>query len=136
MNKKIIIYAGIGLFIVAGIAATPFPQEKPDWKNLKVMPKNTTEEQMERIMYQYTRQLSVTCLHCHPYTKPDIFPKRVDFVTDELPEKVIARNMMRMTNKINQKYFNYKIDYRLEYMVKHPGITCFTCHRGLPKPII
>src|ERR1700682_5927299 len=107
MKKKIFVYAGIALFIAAGIAATHTPPQKEQWKNLKLLPKNIDEEQMERIMYKYTRQLGVTCSFCHPDTKPGIFPVRVDFATDEKPEKRTARNMMRMTDKINKKYFGY-----------------------------
>jgi hypothetical protein len=133
MTKKILIYAGIGLFITAGIAASSPPTEKPGWKNLKVIPKNTDEEQMERIMHQYTRQLGVTCSYCHPDSKPGIIPVTVDFVTDEIPQKEITRKMMRMTDKLNKKYFGYKNDYGFESFTK-AGITCNTCHRGIPKP--
>jgi hypothetical protein len=133
MNKKIIIYAGIGLFLTAGIAATPAQQEKPGWKNIKVMPKNIDEEQMERIMHKISHDLGVTCSYCHPDTKPGIVPVEVDFVTDELPQKGITRKMMIMTDKLNKKYFNYKNDYGFESL-KNTVITCNTCHRGLPKP--
>lgn len=135
MNKKFIAWTGIGLFLITGISATQAPPEKTDWKNLKIIPKNTDEEQMERIMHQYTRQLGVTCSYCHPDTKPGIIPVTVDFVTDELPEKNIARKMMMMTDKLNRKYFNFKNDYGFESL-KKSVITCNTCHRGLAKPNI
>jgi Photosynthetic reaction centre cytochrome C subunit len=133
MNKKIFIYTGIGLFITVGIAATSPPREKPDWKNVKVIPKNTDEEQMERIMYKYTKQLSVTCIYCHPPTKPDVFPKDVDFASEENPKKLITRDMMRMTDKLNKKYFGYKNDYSMNSFTE-AVITCNTCHRGVHKP--
>jgi hypothetical protein len=133
INKKIPVYAGIVLFITAGIGATRPPREKPEWKNLKVIPKNMDEDQMERIMHQYTRQLGVTCSYCHPDTKPDIFPRRVDFASEDKPEKLIARKMMIMADKLNKKYFHYKNDYGFESL-KTAVITCNTCHRGLPKP--
>ena len=133
MNKKIIIYAGLGLFITAGISSTHVPREKTEWKNVKVIPKSMDEEQMERIMHQFSRQLGVTCNYCHPFTKPDIFPRREDFGSEENPKKLIARDMMRMTDKLNKKYFDYKNDYGFESLRK-AVITCKTCHRGLPKP--
>jgi|SRR5450432_312367 Photosynthetic reaction centre cytochrome C subunit len=133
MNKKIIIYAGIGLFLTAGVAATNVPPEKPEWKNLKVLPKDMSAELMEQIMHQYTGQLGVTCKYCHSDTKPDVFPMRVDFASDEKPEKLIARNMMRMTEKINRKYFNYKNKYDFETF-RNAVVTCKTCHRGITKP--
>src|SRR5450755_2531590 len=94
MNKKIIIYAGIGLFLTAGVAATIETTEKPEWKNLKVLPKDMSAELMEQIMHQYTGQLGVTCKYCHSDTKPEVFPMRVDFASDEKPEKLIATNMI------------------------------------------
>jgi hypothetical protein len=133
MNRKFFVYAGIGLLISAGIASTHVPGEKPEWKNLKIIPKDIDEEQMDRLMYQFAKSLGVTCSHCHPDTKPDVFPRRVDFVTDELPQKRTARDMMRMTDRINKKYFNYKNDYGFESLTKEV-ITCKTCHRGIMKP--
>jgi len=133
MNKKIAIYTGIGLLITAFLAASPPPPEKPHWKNLKVIPKETDGDQMERIMYKYTRQLSVTCVYCHSATKPDVYPKDADFASDENPKKLVARDMMRMTDKLNKKYFGYKNDYSFKSL-KEAVITCNTCHRGVYKP--
>jgi hypothetical protein len=133
MNKKTLVYAGIGLFMVAGISATHTPQERSEWKNLKIIPKKIDEDQMERIMTRYAKNLGVPCAYCHPDTKPDVFPRRVDFASDELPQKNIARKMMQMTDKLNRKYFNYKNDYSY-YSFKDAIISCKTCHRGLPKP--
>jgi hypothetical protein len=133
MNKKTLVYTGLSLFILSGIAATHPTQEDPHWKNLKIIPKNTNDDQMERIMTQYKKQVGVGCDYCHPYTKPDVFPKRVDFGSEELPAKKIARDMMRMTDKLNKKYFKYKNDYSFESFMNQV-ITCKTCHRGLPKP--
>jgi hypothetical protein len=133
MNKKIIVTTCMGLFISAGMATIQKPPEKDTWKNLKVMPKNIDEEQMERVMYKYTRQLGVTCIFCHPQTKPGVTPIRIDFATDEIPQKRTAREMMRMTDKINRKYFGYKNDYGFNSL--HDSvITCTTCHRGISKP--
>ncbi len=133
MNKKIFIYAGISLFIMGGIAATPPPQEKPQWKNLKLIPQKTNEELMDRIMIRYSRQLGISCRFCHSVTKPDVLPKRADFASDENPQKRIARDMMRMTDKLNKKYFDFKNDYGFESLRKSV-ITCYTCHRGLHIP--
>jgi hypothetical protein len=134
MSKQFLISIAVLVFILSGIAATRVPKEREICENCKVIPKNTDDDQMERIMHQYTRQLGVTCSYCHPDTKPDVFPKRVDFVSDEKKTKQIARKMMLMTDKLNKKYFSYSNDYSFESLSPHPGITCNTCHRGLPKP--
>jgi hypothetical protein len=134
MNKKIIVYAGIGIFVFAGISATRSGQEDPKWKNLKVIPKKIDEDQMERVMHRYCSQLGVTCKYCHSTTDPAILPVRADFASDDKREKIIAREMMIMTDRLNKKYFNYRNDYSFESLAPHPGITCNTCHRGIPKP--
>jgi hypothetical protein len=133
MKGKFMVYAGIGLFVAVGISATRIPAKEPAFKHLKVLPKNIEDEQLDRIMNNMTRQLGVTCSHCHPDTKPDVFPRRVDFVSEEKPEKQMARKMMRMTDRINKKYFGYINTYDFESL-KADVITCNTCHRGLKKP--
>jgi len=133
MNKRIGIYTGMGLLLTAFLASTPPPREKPHWKNLKVIPKDIDPDQMDRIMYKYTRALSVTCVYCHSATKPDVYPKDADFASDENPKKLVTRDMMRMTDKLNKKYFSYKNDYSFNSL-KAAAITCNTCHRGVYKP--
>jgi hypothetical protein len=133
-NRKLIVYVGIGLFLTAGIAATPKPSIDSDGKNLKVLPKNIGGDQIERIMHKMSHDLGVMCSNCHPYTKPDVSPMRVDFVTDEMPDKNIARKMMIMTDKLNKKYFGFKNDYSDESINRKNIITCNTCHLGSIKP--
>ncbi len=133
INSRTIAFTVIIFFVVFGIMATKPPMEKQDWKNVKIIPKETDEDQMERIMYGYAKDLGVTCSFCHPDTKPDVFPRRVDFVSDELAPKNTARNMMRMTDNINRKYFNYKNKYDFASITANV-FTCNTCHRGLKKP--
>lgn len=157
MSKKIRVFLVISFFLTGGIAATTArkipgaikqqdavmknqdtlitrPVEKPHWKNVKVIPKNTDDDQMERIMFKMAKSLGVTCLYCHVPTRPEIFPKRVDFGSDESPAKRIARDMMRMTDKINRKYFNYTNSYDYASITDKFGIDCNSCHYGLQKP--
>jgi hypothetical protein len=134
MNKKPAVYAGLALFIFAGVAATHVPDpEKPAWKNLKVLPTNTSEDQMDRLMGKISKGLGVSCNYCHTRTKPGVIPVRADFVSDEKPEKNIARKMMRMTDKLNRKYFNYKTKYDFASLRESP-LNCYSCHAGTMKP--
>ena len=114
------------VFIITGIAATTPPQDDEHFTNLKVLPKNTSDEEMDRIMYGIKRQLGVSCLYCH-VPKKDAVPKRMDFASDEKPEKRVAREMMKMSIKINKKYFDAKDN--LEAFRK-PKVWCRTCHHG------
>jgi hypothetical protein len=127
--KKCFVIAGLFAFTIAGISSTGADDDKKA-KNLKVLSKNISDQELERVMYTFTRQLGVTCLYCHVPTK-NIFPERVDFASDEKKEKLIAREMLRMSIKINKKYFNHPIDKKI---LARPLIWCRTCHMGYPVP--
>ena len=57
----------------------------------------------------------------------------MDFASDGNKNKGIARDMMRMTNKINKKYF--KEDYnRAKERHSLAAMTCYSCHHGQEHP--
>jgi hypothetical protein len=128
--KKILVITGLFLFTLAGIASTGEDEKKKSFKNLKVLSKDISDQELERVMYTFERQLGVTCLYCHVPTK-NIFPERIDFASDEKEEKLIAREMLRMSLKINKKYFNKPIDKKI---YARPIVWCRTCHMGFPVP--
>ncbi len=117
----------LAVFVFVGVAATA-PQE-PEFKNLKVLPKNISSKVLNKIMIDdFEDGLGVTCGFCHVEQKDS---HKLDYASDEKPEKQIARLMMRMTLGINKKYFK----------LKHPQIgdsvlviNCVTCHNGQPRP--
>lgn len=119
----------VSLFIVAGIAATK-PPEEHKYKNLKILPKNISKEDLDKVMDGFKAALGVKCTFCHAPSK-DSSVKWPDFASDEKPEKNIARGMMKMTAKINKKYFSYN---KNEQGVVVPAIECMTCHRGSEHP--
>ncbi len=96
------------------------------FKNLKVLPKDISEKDLEKVMDQLVTGLGVDCAYCH--TK-SVNVNELDFAADSKPEKEIARNMLTMTMEINSKYFDFN---------KKGGniqaVTCMTCHRGKPRP--
>jgi len=118
---------GIILFVVLGIAATGFPQNKS--RNLQVLPKDISDQKLDSIMHTYNKALGVKCDFCHSRDKniADSF----DFPSDEKPMKENARKMLRMTIQLNKDYFYYDTLQRPEYL---QVITCKTCHRGDPFP--
>lgn len=125
------IFAGIVLisFIVFGIAATT-PPDEPKHKNLKILPKNISKEDLDKIMDGFKEALGVKCNFCHA-PEADSSSHHLDFASDAKPEKNIARHMMKMTAKINKKYFSL---YKDESGTTVPAISCITCHRGNPHP--
>ncbi|HTA27936.1 MAG TPA: c-type cytochrome [Bacteroidia bacterium] len=104
--------------------------EDEGFKNLKVLPKNTTEEQLDSVMGEFSISLGVRCGFCHA-RKADTTKKGLDFASDKKDEKNIARNMYKMTAYLNANYFNWNNSTRpdtIHYVV------CYTCHRGTHTP--
>src|SRR6185369_15322201 len=108
--KKLFVMSGLVTFTVIGMSAINRQQEDAPYKNLKILSKKTTEEEMERIMATFNRALGVTCAYCHYTTKDSLTYTGVDFASDDKKEKIIARKMMKMSIALNKKYFNIKVD--------------------------
>lgn len=117
--KKLIAITAI---VTAIIISFSFINEDPTFKNLKVLPKSTTHDQMDSIMKHFAKALGVKCNFCHA---PGPDGKKLDFASDANKHKGIARYMMKMTNKINKKYFDHG---------SAPSVTCFSCHNGKKEP--
>jgi hypothetical protein len=100
----------------------------PTPTNLKVLPKDTTGEQVRTIMRGYEKDLGVECEYCHA---KDPATGRNNFPSDANPKKDVARIMMKMTANINTEYLTQLTDPK-------PGnpVTCSTCHRGMAKPSV
>lgn len=129
-NKKILYTITLlGLITIVSSATMPQKQEEPKVfkaKNLKVLPKNITHDELDSVMDGFKDALGVKCGHCHASQKEN--PRKLDFASDEKPEKEMARRMLKMTARINKKYFRHSDG---EAMVQ---VQCKTCHRGNSKP--
>jgi hypothetical protein len=102
--------------------------DPPKYKNLKILPKDINKEQMDSVMRQFAGSLGVKCNHCHYYNQEQ---KSMDFASDAVKEKDIARNMMKLTAKINSKYFDVEHSKDLGAKLE---VGCFTCHHGTKNP--
>jgi len=124
----------IGSFLVAVIAISSFTtmetqEEEPKPINLKVLSKNISAEELDQTMKAFSKSLGVKCGHCHaPKSNGE---EGLDFASDANLKKQITREMMKMTNKINKKYFKYHDE---DGMLKQIG--CATCHNGKAEPEI
>ncbi len=119
----------IGVFVVTGIAATHAPVVPA--RNLKVLPKDISDQKLDSIMQSYNVALGVKCDFCHIKSKLGGANDSLDYAADGEPMKENARDMMRMTIEINSKHFYFNKNERPEYL---NTITCKTCHRGEPFP--
>jgi hypothetical protein len=98
--------------------------------NLKVLPKDTSPEQLMKIMHGFTQQLGVHCDFCHAEGTAGGHP---DFASDAKPEKNTARTMMLMTHDINEKYMSQIHDP--DASPEQQTVSCGTCHQGHNMPI-
>jgi hypothetical protein len=125
-KKKITVAGTLVALVVLGVAASA-PAD-PTYKNLKVLPKNISHDELDSVMHQFNRSLGVKCNFCHASQKYN--PRKLDFASDEKGEKNVTRDMMRMTDRINKKFFKYKKDDQHTI----PPVGCMTCHNGSPHP--
>jgi len=124
-RKTITVSAALISIVLISVAFSAPPEKK--FKNLKVLPKNIGDKELDSIMHTFTRGLGVKCDFCHVPTADN----KMDFASDEKSEKNIARKMIKMTNKINKKYFDYTKDEQGK-MIK--ALTCYSCHHGQEHP--
>ena len=127
IGKRISVILVLSMFIILGIAAT-----KPDdgFKNLKVLRKDISHEELDKLMDGFKDALGVKCDFCHAPSKEDA--NKLDYASDEKGEKSIARKMIKMTNKINKKFFHGKS--KLGDADALLAVSCITCHNGTPHP--
>jgi hypothetical protein len=83
------------------------------WKDLQVLPKNISKDELKKIMKSMSKDLGVDCSFCHE--EPNM--------EKETNKKKLAREMMQMTSDINKKY-----------PATMKKVTCWTCHRGKEEP--
>ena len=125
-RKFLVVLTLLSTVILLGAAKMEKPDEKQEkFKNLKVLPKKISNDDLRKVMRGWNNALGVKCNFCHVQSPDD--PKKLDFASDAKPEKEMARSMYKMTQKINKKYFDHKGAAVLE-------VDCNTCHRGKTHP--
>ncbi|AYL95040.1 c-type cytochrome [Mucilaginibacter celer] len=128
VNKKLLVTLGLLSIVVFGAMTSIKPQDE-GFKNLKVLPKNISGENLHKVMEEWEHSLGVHCNFCHARNEET---KKMDWASDAKPEKEMTRDMFKMMNKINEKYFHAKKDSL--GMVMKAGVNCNTCHRGTAHP--
>lgn len=126
-KKTITLVTLLGIaFCLSAFMPKQEPKEEKA-KNLKVLPKNISHEELDKVMDGFKIALGVKCNYCHAQSKDN--PRKLDFASDDKPEKETAREMMRMTAKINKKYFHNQKDGKALL-----AVSCITCHNGQHEP--
>lgn len=131
MKRTILVILGfVGLVAIScAVTNQAVTKANPQYKNLKVLPKDITKEQMDSVMHHYTASLNVKCNFCHVRNEEK---KEWDWASDENKHKLITRQMVTMTNEINQKNFNHTGSPIA--LTSQLAVTCYTCHHGATDP--
>src|SRR5687768_9817652 len=108
MKKSFLVTALITLVVAACTAFTKVRKD-PGYQNLKILPKNISEKQMDSVMHHFSASLNVGCDFCHTKKKQVLYGNNetMDWASDENKHKLVAREMMKMTNKLNDEHFPY-----------------------------
>ena len=112
------------LGILLGVGFWP----KDELKNVQVLPFKSKKEITRFMKNQVAKSLGVKCKFCHNLK---------DYPSDENPQKVVGREMMRMVYSINEQMVTIQKvakDAGMERWEKAPVIECWACHRGSTKP--
>jgi hypothetical protein len=94
---------------------------KPDEiKNLTVLPKETSVDDVMKIMKAWNTALNVQCVFCHvgAVGKP---LSTYDFASDNKKRKETSRVMLRATMDMNEKFKTIGDE--------PPEVSCATCHK-------
>lgn len=127
-KRKITLSLFLFVFIALSIAATK-PTVHEGFKNLQILPKDISEEKLDKIMDGFNKSLGVNCDFCHAPEANNA--DHLDFASDDKEEKGFARYMLTMTQELNAKYFNFENSTRTDTI---HVVTCLTCHHGQPRP--
>jgi hypothetical protein len=90
-----------------------------DFKNLQVLPKTMSKDDLKQYMKAQAKALGVECDFCHDVP---------DMASDKNDKKLIARKMIQMTNDINDKWMKGLKD------ADKNKVGCATCHQGHELP--
>jgi tetratricopeptide (TPR) repeat protein len=107
-----------------GSAAADVPEK---FTNLTVLPKDLGKRELLDVMRDFSEALGVGCDHCHA-KNAEGSAQDLDYASDALEPKRIARNMVTMVREINAKLPDVT-GRRLPTNVR-----CVTCHSGVERP--
>ena len=106
-------------------AQAPFAD--PPYKNLKVLPKDISRQQLLSTMKFFAQSLGVRCTYCHVGEEGKPL-STFDFASDAKDHKNTARGMIQLVAHLNKDHLP------LITGLPDAKVTCFTCHRGSTKP--
>jgi tetratricopeptide (TPR) repeat protein len=119
---------GAALFAASVSASAQIPKHP---ENLQVLPKTLATDSLLKIMDGVADALGVSCGFCHVGGDNDTFDS-TNFKADRIPKKGVARQMFRLTMRLNDELVP-AINGGRRFTVP---VTCMTCHRGATRPVV
>jgi hypothetical protein len=104
-----VVVVGVGGGVVA----------RADFKNLQVLPKTMSKDDLKAYMKAQSKALGVECDYCHDVP---------DMASDKNEKKLVARKMIQMTQDINDKWLKGMKE------AEKNRVGCGTCHQGHEVP--
>ncbi len=131
-SKKFMVVSLLVIVVAFASQSFSYVNQKPPGvlKNIKAFPATMTYKEVDHEMDIFKVALGVKCNYCHAQTKESA--PRLDMANDDNPKKEIARDMIRMTRDLNEKYMA-KLTHTDGEATQ--VVTCNTCHRGAAKPL-
>ena len=111
--KTVVVTFAVNLLSLSATAA-------PEHKNLQVLDKNISKEDLKRTMESFSAQLGVKCVFCHMDEQ---------YEKDDRKQKQDARKMIRLVMEMKTRRTDF-----FKSTVKESAIQCAMCHRGKPQP--
>ncbi len=107
-------------------------------KNLQVLPKEMSRQEVTAIMRTFALGLGVRCEYCHVPAADATAgggggfggAPPLDYALDTKETKKVAREMLKMVTDINGKY----LAALGRTIADRDRVSCETCHHGLTKP--
>ena len=117
-------------------AAAPQAGAPDDWlppapKNLKLLPKDITPQDLLKVMKGFSAAMGVRCVYCHVAGSDPSDWESYNFGSDRKENKEATRAMMKYTDAVNQSFPKEVGD---EPPAGEQRVTCYTCHQGQRHP--
>lgn len=110
-------------------ADPPPPPDDDKPKNLQVLPKDISHDELIQVMRGFCLALNVRCEYCH-VDEADGPGIEDDKASDAKRTKKVAREMIKMTQRINNELLA-AVPERHQPPIQ---VRCVTCHHGLDEP--
>jgi len=110
----------LSALVMAAAVAVPPAHAASENKNLQVLDKSISKDDLKKMMEGFAAQLGVKCQFCHVEEQ---------YEKDDKKQKLDARKMIKLVLEMKSRKPEF-----FKTTVKENAIQCSMCHRGKPQP--